>query len=352
MQQIRLGKTGLDVSRIGIGGISLTRPTEGEAIKVVQHALDLGVNFIDTARGYGISEERIDKAIAERREQVTLTTKGWGDKTTALECIEESLKQLNTDYIDLWQVHGINTFESLEHVIGPGGHLEGAREALQAGKIRHIGFSSHSLKVALKAVASGHFETIQFPLNFVSDEAVDELVPLSRKHDLGFIAVKPFAGGRIKDANLAIKYLLQFQDILPDPGIEKAEEIEEIVNIVNSGAYELTDQEQQEIKDIRERIGTRFCRQCQYCMPCPQDVHICGALYLKILWELWPPELYFAGHSIGGYVSNAVNSARNCVQCGECETKCPYQLPIQEMIEENMAFYHRIVAEHNAIPDV
>jgi predicted aldo/keto reductase-like oxidoreductase len=342
MKRVRLGKTGLDVSRVGIGGIPLTRPTEAEAIKVVQHALDLGVNFIDTARGYGMSEERIGKAITGRREQVILATKGWGDKATALECIEESLKQLNTDYIDLWQVHGINTFEYLEQVIGPGGHLEGAREALQAGKIRHIGFSSHSLKVALKAVALEYFETIQFPFNFVSDEAVDELVPLARDYDLGFIAMKPFAGGRIKDANLAIKYLLRYPDILPDPGIEKAEEIEEIVNIVNNGDYELTSREQQEIKEIRRQIGTRFCRQCEYCMPCPQDVHICGVLYLKNLWELWPPERFFSWQ----YVNHAVESAGNCIQCGECETKCPYQLPIREMIDENMAFYHRIVAEH------
>ena len=119
----------------------------------------------------------------------------------------------------------------------------------------------------LKAVASGHFETVQFPLNFVSDEAADELLPLAQEHDMGFIAMKPFAGGRIQKANLAIKYLLQFENVVPDPGIEKVEEIEEIVGIVNSGDWELTDQERQEVGEIRARVGTRFCRQCEYCMP-------------------------------------------------------------------------------------
>ena len=344
MKTTRLGQTGLMVSRVGIGGIPLTRPTEEGAIRVIRRALDLGVNFIDTAIGYGTSEERVGKALAGRREEVILATKGGGDQARTLQCIEESLKRLNTDTIDLWQFHGVNTYEEYGQILGPGGGMEGARQALQAGKIRHIGFSSHSLKVALEMVAAGHFETVQFPFNFVSNEAAGRLISLAREHDVGFIAMKPFAGGRIRSANLAIKYLLQFDSVVPDPGIEKAEEIAEIVGIVNSGPWELTPQEQNEIEEIRARVGTRFCRQCEYCMPCPQDVHICGVLYLQTLWDLWPPELYFAEHSIGGYVRNAVESAKNCAQCGDCEPKCPYQLPIREMIVENLEFYDSVAS--------
>jgi predicted aldo/keto reductase-like oxidoreductase len=153
--------------------------------------------------------------------------------------------------------------------------------------------------------------------------------------------MKPFAGGRIRKANLAIKYLLQFENAVPDPGIEKVEEIEEIVDIVNSGPWELTGQERREMEAIRARVGTRFCRQCGYCMPCPQGVHIAGAMYLPILWELWPPDWYFSW----GYVKNAVETAQNCAQCGECEEKCPYNLPIREMIVENIVFHERVAAE-------
>ena len=144
MKTVRLGRTGLMVSRVGMGGIPLTRPTEAEAIKLIQRALDLGVNFIDTAYGYGagMSEERIGRAIAGRRGQVILATKG-----RELEHIETSLKRLNTDYIDLWQFHGVSTFEGLERVLGFG--MELAQAALQTGKVRHIGFSSHALNVAL-----------------------------------------------------------------------------------------------------------------------------------------------------------------------------------------------------------
>jgi len=352
MKTAKLGKTGLEVSRVEMGGIPLTRPTEDEAIKVIRRALDLDVNFIDTAYSYGdgMSEERIGKAIAGRREQVIIATKGGGrDKGVTPKSIEVSLERLNTDYIDLWQFHGISTFETLEWVLERG-PMEEAQKALRTGKVRHIGLSSHSLEVALKAVSSGHFETVQFPLNFVSNEAADELVPLAREHDVGFIAMKPFTGGRIKDANLAIKYLLQFDHVVPGPGIEKVEEIEEIeeiVAIVNSEQWEPKDRERREMEQIRARVGPRFCRQCAHCMPCPQGVHICGVLCLSILWDLWPPDWFFSWD----YVRHAVESAQNCVECGECEEKCPYNLPIREMIVENIEFYERVAAEHNAQRD-
>jgi len=171
------------------------------------------------------SEERIGKAIAGRREEVVIATKtGARDRTTAQEHLKLSLRCLNTDYIDIWQFHDVSTFEAYEQVLGPGGAMEAAQEALQAGKIRDIGISSHSMDVALKAVSSGHFETIQFPFNFVTNEAAEELVPLAQEYDLGFIAMKPFAGGMPEDVNLVIKYLLQFDNVVPDPGIEKIEE--------------------------------------------------------------------------------------------------------------------------------
>jgi aryl-alcohol dehydrogenase-like predicted oxidoreductase len=204
MKTVRLGKTGLEVSRIGIGGIPIQRPTEDEAIRVIRRALDLGVTLIDTSLAYGPSEERIGKAIAGRRDQVIITTKTWAlDKATALEHLELSLKNLCTDYIDLWQFHNISNLGEYKQVLGPDGAMEAAQEARQAGKIRHIGFSSHSLDVALKGVTWGHFEVILFPFNFVTSEAADELVPLAREHDVGFTAMKPFAGGMLVGTDAA-----------------------------------------------------------------------------------------------------------------------------------------------------
>jgi uncharacterized protein len=251
MRSVRLGKTELLVSRVGFGGIPIQRLTEAEAVSVVQRCLDLGVTLLDTANGYTTSEERIGKAIAGRRHQVIIATKTAArDRATALQHLELSLKRLNTDYLDLWQLHNVSTPEAYDQVLGPGGAMESAQEALRAGKIRHIGISSHSLDMALKAVPSGRFETIQFPFNFVTDEAAEELLPLTRQHDVGFIAMKPMAGGMLTDARLAIKHLLQFDNVIPDPGIQTIEEIEEIAAIVN-GHWELTPQEWREIERIR-----------------------------------------------------------------------------------------------------
>ena len=345
MKTVRLGKTGLEVSRIGMGGIPIQRPTEDEAIKAIRRALDLGVNFIDTSVYYGPSEERIGKAIAGRRDRVIIATKGyWQDRATALKDIELSLEHLNTDYIDVWKFHNISTLEYYEQVLSPGGAMEGAQEALEAGKIRHVGLSSHSLDVALRAVASGHFEMILFPFNFVTSEAADELLSLAQEHDVGFTAMKPFAGGMLGDANLVIKYLLQFENVVPIPGIEKVEEIKEIVDIVN-GSWELTPQEWQKIENMRTELGTRFCRRCGYCQPCPQGVRISSLITMRTTWKVWPREDFFARKT------RSVESAKNCVQCGECEEKCPYHLPIREMILENIEFYERVAAGHSVQRD-
>ena len=337
MEQVRLGRTGIEVSRIGFGGIPIQRLSEEEAVRVVQHCIDLGVTFLDTANGYTTSEERIGKAIAGRRGEVIIATKtGARDRAGAREHLELSLRRLNTDYIDLWQFHGVSSTEDLERVLGPGGAMEAAQEALQDGKIRHIGITSHSLDIALKAVPSGHFETIQFPFNFVTSEPADELIPLSRKCDVGFIAMKPLAGGLLEDATLAFKYLLQFDGVIPDPGIERSEEIDEIVGIVG-GSWEFTAEETQDLERIRDRLGTRFCRRCGYCQPCPQGISSPTVLNIRSFYKRFSEERFFSGHP-----ADAVEVARDCAECGQCEEQCPYELPIREMLVESVEFFDSV----------
>ncbi len=342
MKAVRLGKTELKVSRVGFGGIPIQRLTEAQAIRVVHACLDLGVTLLDTANGYTTSEERIGKALAAmpgKRQQVVIATKtGARDAKGAQEHLDLSLKRLQVEAIDLWQFHNISTLEAYEKVLGPGGAMETAQRAQEAGKIRHIGITSHSMDMALKAVPSGYFETIQFPFNFVTAEAAERLVPLAREHDLGFIAMKPFAGGLLDDANLALKYLLQFEGVVPDPGIEVVEEIEEIAGIV-SGSWKLSAQEQRKMERIRDEAGTRFCRRCGYCEPCEQGVRISLVMNLQSAMQRFPADRLSAGP-----LANAVEGARRCIECGECEEKCPYHLPIREMIWENLEFYDSVVS--------
>ncbi len=340
MKTARLGQTNLRVSRVAFGGIPIQRLAENEAVRVVQRCLDLGVTLLDTANGYTTSEERIGKAIAGRRDQVILATKsGARDKSGSQEHLELSLKRLNTDYIDLWQFHGISSPEDYEQVLGPNGAMETAQKALQDGKIRHIGVTSHSLDMAVKMAAAGHFETMQFPFNFVTNEAIQELLPLCRQHDVGFIAMKPFAGGMLNKATLSMKWLLQFDLALPDPGIEKAEEIEEIVKIVE-GSWELLPDELAEIERIRVEVGTRFCRRCQYCLPCPQNINIPMMMTLPSFGKRFSPEQFRSDH-----FRQMIETAKTCTKCAHCEEHCPYKLPIRDMLVENIAYYEEQVAQ-------
>jgi len=334
MQRVRLGKTNLVVSRVGFGGIPLQRLTEPEAIHLVRRCLDLGITFFDTANAYTTSEELIGKAIAGRRETVVLATKSNArDKATTRAHLELSLRRLQTSYLDLWQLHNVSTPEALAKVLGPGGAMETAEEARREGLIRYVGLSSHSLDLALQAVATGLFETVQFPFNFVTDEAAQRLLPLTRQQDVGFIAMKPFAGGMLDNASLALKWLLQFDDILPDPGIQAVAEVEEIAAIV-AGSWALTAADTEEIARIRATTGAHFCHRCEYCQPCPQHVGVSTVLSLQSFWRRFPPERFFAG-----FVAEAAEGARRCAECGDCEGRCPYHLPIREMLRENLAFY-------------
>jgi len=337
MQTVILGATGLEVSRIGFGGIPIQRLTEDEAVRVVKRCLELGITFFDTANSYTTSEERIGKAINGARQRVVLATKTTArDRVTAGQHLALSLKRLNTDYVDLWQFHNVSTQEDYERVLGPDGAMEAALKARQAGQVLHIGITSHSMDVALKAVCSGYFETIMFPFNFITCEPAEELIPLAAKHNLAFLAMKPFAGGMLDNASLAIRYLLSFEHVLPVPGIEKIEEIEEIVEIV-ARAEPLTEAEREEIERIRAEVGTRFCRRCDYCQPCPQGIPISLLMNLRSFWKRFPRDSFTTG-----WIAEGVEKARECIECGSCEEKCPYHLPIREMIKENISFYDSV----------
>ncbi len=233
MDKIRLGKTGMMVTRLGFGGIPIQRLTAKDAVAVVSKCLDLGLNYIDTANGYSTSEERIGKAVKGRRHDVFIATKTFPGTPDIIEKnLDLSLKRLDTDYIDLYQFHGVNDKATLDRILDPeNGLYQVFEKAKKAGKIRHIGITSHQMDAAKMEVKTGKFETIMFPFNVITSEPAKELLPLCRQHDVGFIVMKPLAGGMLDNATIAFKYLLQFPDVVTIPGIEKIKEIEEIYNI-------------------------------------------------------------------------------------------------------------------------
>jgi uncharacterized protein len=334
MRKLRLGKTGLMVTQLGFGGIPIQRLNEKDAVAVVARCLDLGINFIDTANAYSTSEERIGKAIAGRKEGLILATKSTSrSPEVIIKHLDQSLKMLGVDCIDLYQFHNVSDAKSLEIVLAPQGPRAELEKAKKAGKIRHIGVTCHQIDTAKKAVASDQFETVMFPFNFVTSEALDELIPLARAHDVGFITMKPLAGGMISNARIAFKYLFQFPDIVSIPGIEKVEEIEEIAGLLGSDPH-LTAADKREMEQLKQQLGTRFCHRCDYCQPCKESIAISTVMIFPSLAARLPDE-----HIYSGFWGSLVEKAAGCSLCGECEERCPYHLPIREMLDEHVQAY-------------
>ena len=341
MKKIRLGKTDMMVTQIGFGGIPIQRLTDDEAVKIVKRCLELGINFIDTANTYTTSEERIGKAIKGCRDKVIIATKTMPHSQEEIEKnLDLSLKRLGIDYIDLYQFHGVNDQATLDKILDPENGLRLIFEkAKRGGKIRHIGITSHKMDAVKAQVKTGYFETVMFPFNFITCEPAGELLPLCREHDVGFINMKPMAGGMLEDASVAFKYLFQFPDIAIIPGIEKVSEIEEIVSLYE-GSHEMTAAETEKMEQLREELGTRFCRRCEYCQPCQQEIPIAMLMAFPSFVKRLPPDWYLKNPRIPSMMEKAID----CIECGECETRCPYNLPIREMIKESYNLFQEMKA--------
>jgi len=344
MEKIRLGKTGMMVTRLGFGGIPIQRLSDSDAVKVVSKCLDLGINYIDTANGYSTSEERIGKAVKGRRKDVIIATKTFPGTPEIIEKnLELSLKRLDTDYIDLYQFHGVNNKETLDRILDPENGLYKVFEKFKkAGKIRHIGITSHQMDAAKEQVKTDKFETIMFPFNVITSEPAKELLPLCKQHDVGFIVMKPLAGGMLNNAAICFKYLLQFPDVVSIPGIEKVAEIEEIAKLYQ-GAPKITAAERKEMQRMIEELGTKFCRRCDYCQPCAQGIPISMVMTFPTFVKRLPPDWYLKNPMIADNMSKAAN----CTECGECESRCPFGLPIREMIKENYTMFEQVKAENS-----
>jgi len=328
VRKVVLGKSRLEVSAVGVGGIPIQRINQDEAVLVIRRALDLGVTFIDTAAGYSDSQLKIGAAIKGRRDGLVLATKS-GDATREgiLRDVEKSRAELGVAVVDLYQLHAVSDRGKWERVRARGGALEGLLEARDAGHVRHIGVTSHNLDLALEMIEHSAFETVQFPFNLVTSEPADALIPKARRLGLGFIVMKPLCGGQYDNARLAFKFLNGYPDLVAIPGIERPEEIEEIVSLVESGET-LTGDEKAEAAAIAAKLGRLFCRRCGYCQPCRQGVSITMAMTFEGAAKRMPRE-----QLVKDWALRVAKVPDLCIECGECEEKCPYELPIVETIK-------------------
>jgi len=339
MDKIRFGKTGLMVSRIALGGIPIMRISRAEAAALVKEAINSGINFIDTAHSYADSEEKIGDAIKDicrtgtSREELVIASKSPAvDKKAFNDHLDLSLKRLGVDYIDIYQFHGISSAEKRDAIFAPGGAMEALEKAVKAGKVRFPAFSSHSIPLAIELMKGKKFACVQLPFNYIDCAAADEAIPLAKKLDMGFIAMKPMGGGLLDNARLAFRYLGQYDSIVPDPGIEKPEEIREIIGIAERNEA-LNEEDKKEIERQKAEFGPSWCHRCDYCLPCPQSIHISSVLSMKSALKRMPPE------RARSMVGQEVDKARTCVDCGACITRCPYDLNIPSLIKERIRFW-------------
>ena len=335
LRTVELGTTGLRVSEVGFGGIPIQRLGHDEAVAVVRGCLDLGVTFLDTAHGYTTSEERIGAAIRGRRDSVVLATKTPARTGAEAQAhMEESFRRLGVDYIDLFQLHNVSSEEAWQAVTAPGGPLDVLRRAQREGRIGHIGATSHQIDTAKKLARSGYFETIMFPFNFVAREPGEELLAICREAGVALLAMKPLGGGMLENARLAFQFLRQYPDVLPVVGIERLSEIAEIVHVYEQPPT-LGQAELEEMERVRAELGNTFCRRCDYCQPCPAGIPISGLMNLPALLKRLPPERIFGPTGQGQQVA----MVDGCQDCGDCESRCPYKLPIRARLQEVVAIY-------------
>lgn len=335
MRTVTLGNTGITVNKNGFGALPIQRISEEKAVHLLQKAYAHGINFYDTARFYTDSEEKIGAAFEGMRDKIYIASKTMTTKVDEFwEQLETTLKNLRTDYLDIYQFHN----PAFCPKPGDGtGLYEAMLEAKEQGKIRHIGITNHRLAVAEEAIESGLYETLQFPFSYLSSEKELALVEKCKKAGMGFIAMKALAGGLINNSKAAYAFMLQHDTVLPIWGIQRERELDEFLS------YQENEPVIEEVQpviaaDLKELQG-EFCRGCGYCMPCPVEIEINNCARMSLMIRRAPSEAQLTEE-----MQAKMKKIEECLHCGKCAAKCPFGLDTPTLLEKNYQDYKEILA--------
>jgi len=331
MHTTTLGRTGLTVTRTAFGVLPIQRVEMPEASRILRRAYEGGITFYDTARAYSDSEEKIGTALADVRDDIVIATKsGATTRKGLLADLETSLRNLRTDHVDLLQLHNPATLPDPDD---PDSSYAGMIEARDKGMIRFLGITNHRRERAEEAIASGLYDTLQFPLCMISSPEDLALIKACRDADVGLIAMKALSGGLITNARAAFAFLWQFENVVPIWGIQRLSELEEF--LVLDAAPPVCDEAMlAEIAVDCDALQEDFCRACGYCLPCPAEIPIPMAARMSLLLRRMPPERFLGEEW-------AANMARveDCIDCGHCRDHCPYGLDTPALLRRNLADY-------------
>lgn len=339
MDKIRLGRTELMVSRTSFGALPIQRISKEEAARLVRRAYEAGVNYFDTANAYTDSEEKLGTALHDVRQHVIISTKSAGkDKKTVIAHIEQSLRALQTDYIDLFQFHNP---AQLPDPDDPDGAYAAALEMKEKGYIRHIGITNHRPKLAMDAVASGNFETLQFPFCYLAADKDFAIVEACRMADMGYIAMKGLSGGLLNNAEACYAFMREYPHVVPIWGIQHEWELDEWLEL-DRRDLRMTPALRAVIEKDRKELAGNFCRSCGYCLPCAAGIDIPQAARMNALLRRSPYQQYMTDTWYA-----KMHKIEECVHCDQCKSRCPYGLDTPALLQLMLADYDAFYAEHH-----
>ena len=336
MREITLGSTGITTRQNAFGALPIQRDDKDTAVAILRRAYEGGMTFFDTARAYSDSEEKVGEAFHGMREKVYIATKTAAKTPEQFwEQLETSLRMLQTDYIDLYQFHCVGQC----YKPGDGtGMYECMLEAKAQGKIRHIGVTAHNIEIAMECVQSGLFETMQFPFSYLSSEKEIALVQACKEANMGYIAMKGLAGGLIHDSKAAMAFMTQFDNVLPIWGVQRMSELEEWLAFMDE-TPEYTDEIRAFVEKEKLELAGDFCRGCGYCMPCPVGIQINNCARMSLMLRRAPSKAWLTKE-----MQAEMMKIENCLHCGACASKCPYELNTPELLAKNLADYKKVLA--------
>ncbi len=339
MKDIILGRTKIRVPQNGFGALPIQRVTKEEAVAILRRAYDGGMRFFDTARAYSDSEEKLGEAFGNGnvdREKIVITTKTASkDPESFRKDLDTSLNKLKTDYIDVYQFH------LMSQCWKPGdgsGMYECMQEAKAKGLIRHIGGTAHKIGIAEEIAESGLYETLQYPMSYLASDREIELIHKCNRNDVGFIAMKGLAGGLITNSRAAMAFISQFEGAVPIWGIQRESELEEWLSYMND-APEMDEEIRNFIDSEREELQGEFCRGCGYCMPCTVGIQINQCNRMTLMLRRAPSKDWLSEHW-----QTEMSKINDCINCGACISKCPYELQIPDLLKKNLEDYQEVLA--------